>query len=160
MIFYIYERQTSYSEGRQTFWSVITSLIYFSSHRVQRERTVFVYVLYLIDPSFRTLNSKSDRSKPRRQPFQLTYEGGVDFESKFKASKATSLTKATLQKYCQNKTTLPEDLHFPADKLFRLFHRQKIMVWQTLCISKILKTDACYYKKWLCTVCTNLLTQV
>nr|KAG5690048.1 hypothetical protein BaRGS_009855 [Batillaria attramentaria] len=48
--------------------------------------------------------------------------------TKFKASKATALTKATLQKYSKKKTTLPEDLHFQADKLFRLFLRHKIMI--------------------------------
>ncbi|KAK7474320.1 hypothetical protein BaRGS_00034455 [Batillaria attramentaria] len=77
------------------------------------------------DPSFRSATSKS---KSRRPPFQLTYEDGGDLDSKFKASKATALTKATLQKYSKKKTTLPEDLHFQADKLFRLFLRHKIMI--------------------------------
>ncbi|KAK7110884.1 condensin complex subunit 2-like [Littorina saxatilis] len=80
------------------------------------------------DPSFRSLNSKSQKSKSKRPPFHLTYEKTNDLEGKFKASKATALTKATLQKYTKKKTTLPEDLHFQADKLFRLFHRQNIMI--------------------------------
>lgn len=41
---------------------------------------------------------------------------------------ATTLSKTTLAKYTVDKTTLPEDLHFDADKLFRLFIKPKIMV--------------------------------
>lgn len=80
------------------------------------------------DPSLRSLTGNSQRSKTKRQPFQLTYENGGDLDSKFKASKATALTKATMQKYSKKKTTLPKDLHFEADKLCRLFLRQKIMI--------------------------------
>ena len=41
---------------------------------------------------------------------------------------ATTLSKSTLAKYTADKTTLPEDLHYDADKLFRLFIKPKIMV--------------------------------
>ncbi|XP_076436005.1 LOW QUALITY PROTEIN: condensin complex subunit 2-like [Babylonia areolata] len=78
------------------------------------------------DPT--SLGSSAQKSKPKRPAFQLTYEKAGDLDSKFKASKATALTKATLQKYTKKKTTLPEDLHFQADNLFRLFHRHNIMI--------------------------------
>ena len=38
------------------------------------------------------------------------------------------MSKSTLAKYTADKTTLPEDLHYDADKLFRLFIKPKIMV--------------------------------
>ena len=41
---------------------------------------------------------------------------------------ATTLSKSTLAKYTADKTTLPEDLHYDADKLFRLFIKPKIRV--------------------------------
>lgn len=41
---------------------------------------------------------------------------------------ATTLSKATLAKHTATKTTLPEDLHYDADKLFRLFIKPRIMV--------------------------------
>lgn len=41
---------------------------------------------------------------------------------------ATTLSKATLAKHTATKTTLPEDLHYDADKLFRLFIKLRIMV--------------------------------
>ena len=84
--------------------------------------------IMLSDPSFRLSNSKAQKNKPKRPPFRLTYEMAGDLEAKFKPSKATALTKATLQKYTKKNTTLPEDLHFQADQLFRLFLRQNIMV--------------------------------
>ena len=41
---------------------------------------------------------------------------------------ASTLSKATLAKHTARNTTLPEDLHYDADKLFRLFIKPRIMV--------------------------------
>jgi hypothetical protein len=41
---------------------------------------------------------------------------------------ATTLAKSTLEKFSSAKTTFPEDLHYEADSLFRLFTKPKIMV--------------------------------
>jgi hypothetical protein len=52
----------------------------------------------------------------------------VDFDNLFKVSRATMLTKGTMMKHSKKKNTLPKDLHYDADKLFRLFQKDKIMV--------------------------------
>ncbi len=54
----------------------------------------------------------------------------MDFESYFKQNPraATTLSKSTLDKYSKSSTTLPEDLHYDADKLFRLFLKPDMMV--------------------------------
>ena len=41
---------------------------------------------------------------------------------------ATTLTKATLDRYGKAQTTLPEDLHYDADCLFKMFEKPKLMV--------------------------------
>ena len=41
---------------------------------------------------------------------------------------ARTLSKATLAKHTATKTTLPEDLHYDADKLSRLFIKPRIKV--------------------------------
>lgn len=72
--------------------------------------------------------SRSQKNKPKKAPFSLTYENAGELEKKFKVSKATALTKATLQKYTKKKTTLPEDLHMEADRHFKLFHRPNVLI--------------------------------
>ena len=47
-----------------------------------------------------------------------------DFAKFFKPSKS----KSTLSKYSKVKNTLPKDLHYGADKLFRLFCKGQVMV--------------------------------
>lgn len=51
-----------------------------------------------------------------------------DFAKYFKPSKSLTLTKSTLTKYSKEKNTLPKDLHYDADKLFRLFCKSQVMV--------------------------------
>jgi hypothetical protein len=87
----------------------------------------FIHPMVVSDASLRPSLSKSQKTKSKKAPFSLSYEKG-ELEKKFKASKATALTKATLQKYTKKKTTLPEDLHMEADRHFKLFLRQSIMV--------------------------------
>ena len=52
----------------------------------------------------------------------------------FVCQAATTLSKTTLAKYTAAKNTLPEDLHYDADKLFRLFIKPKIMVSNLTCL--------------------------
>ena len=59
----------------------------------------------------------------------INYKEEIDFDAYFKESRAsTTLTKATLDKYSNAQTTLPEDLHYDADQLFKLFANPKLMV--------------------------------
>lgn len=64
----------------------------------------------------------------------MDYDQDIDFDNHFKSSRATMLTKATMIKHSKKKNTLPKDLHYDADKLFRLFQKAKVMV-RDLCIT-------------------------
>ena len=67
--------------------------------------------------------------KEKKAAFQIKYEEDEDLEDCFKESKrSTTLTKSTLDKYSKSDKTLPEDLHYDAEKLFSLFIKPKIMV--------------------------------
>lgn len=72
---------------------------------------------------------QNKKKRTKKQPFSLKFDSEVDFANSFaKGRAATTLSKATLAKYTADKTTLPDDLHYEADKLFRLFIKPKIMV--------------------------------
>ncbi|XP_067656794.1 condensin complex subunit 2-like [Haliotis asinina] len=79
------------------------------------------------DAKFKSLN-KSQKNKTKKVAFRVNYHEKADTDASFKASKATALTKTTLSRYSKDQTTLPEDLHYDADKLFRPFLKPKIMV--------------------------------
>ncbi|ESO96826.1 hypothetical protein LOTGIDRAFT_231660 [Lottia gigantea] len=66
--------------------------------------------------------------KAKKVDYTIDYEGDVDLEKPFRKSKATTLTKATLTKHTKTQTTLPQDQHYDADKLFKLFNKPKIMI--------------------------------
>lgn len=70
----------------------------------------------------------ASKKKLRKEPFEVNYNQQIDFDSFFKPSKSTMLTKATMIKHSKKKKSLPKDLHYDADKLFRLFGKSKIMV--------------------------------
>ena len=72
--------------------------------------------------------------KPRgkKEPFRIDYKDEVDFDSHLKNTRAaTTLTKATLVKYSKSQTTLPKDLHYNGEKLFKLSLKPKLMVSQS-----------------------------
>jgi condensin complex subunit 2 len=93
---------------------------------------IFVDALGLTTNSSDTQQSNQTTKtskKTKKEEVVLKYNEDIDFGSYFKQSRAaTTLTKATLDKYSQSQTTLPEDLHYDPDKLFRLFNKPKIMV--------------------------------
>lgn len=68
------------------------------------------------------------KKKLRKEPFCIDYDQEVDFDNLFKVSRATMLTKSTMMKHSKKKNTLPKDLHYDADKLFRLFQKDKVMI--------------------------------
>ena len=69
------------------------------------------------------------RTKVKKEPFKIDYDADIKFEMLFKETRAaTTLTKKTLDRYGKSESTLPEDLHYDADKLFRVFIKPKIMV--------------------------------
>ncbi|XP_060588425.1 condensin complex subunit 2-like [Ruditapes philippinarum] len=72
--------------------------------------------------------TQAQKSKGKKQVFRIDFDEEIDFESKFKISKATALTKNTLNKYSKDQTTLPKDHHYDADKLFRLFMLKRRMI--------------------------------
>ncbi|XP_041370641.1 condensin complex subunit 2-like [Gigantopelta aegis] len=80
------------------------------------------------DSRFKSVN-KSQKSKVKKPTFRIEYDETVDFDLKyFKKSKTTILTKRTLNGYSKDQTTLPKDLHYDMDKLFKLFCQPKIMI--------------------------------
>ena len=84
--------------------------------------------LYIFSDSWKSITSKAQKSKTKKPVFRIDFDEEIDFESKFKTSKATSLTRTTLNKYSKDQTTLPKDHHYDADKLFRLFLLKRRMV--------------------------------
>ena len=69
------------------------------------------------------------KKKDKKEPFFIKYHEDVNFDIYFKETRAaTTLSKSTLDKYSKSNTTLPEDLHYETDKLFRLFSKSKMMV--------------------------------
>lgn len=79
------------------------------------------------DKSSRNVTEQG-KKKLRKEPFSMNYDQEVDFDNLFKVSRSTMLTKATMMKHSKKKNTLPKDLHYDADKLFRLFQKSKIMI--------------------------------
>ncbi|XP_033102738.1 condensin complex subunit 2-like isoform X2 [Anneissia japonica] len=73
---------------------------------------------------------KDDGVKKAKKPaFKLDYDQDVDFSKYFSTSKAaTTLSKVTLDKNKKTQTTLPEDLHYHPDTLFKLFLKPSFMV--------------------------------
>lgn len=79
--------------------------------------------------SISTADQQNKKKRARKEPFTIKFDSEVDFTTNFSNGRAaTTLSKSTLAKYTADKTTLPEDLHYDADKLFRLFIKPKIMV--------------------------------
>ena len=93
-------------------------------------QSLSVYFFCLILDTIRTtIANGTQKAKPKKEPFKLEYDVEINFENNFKETKkATTLTKGTLDKYSKSLTTLPEDLHYDADKLFRVFIKPKILV--------------------------------
>ena len=92
-----------------------------------------LYLLFCnIDFLFTDIRSRNvtepGKKKLRKEPFCIDYDQEVDFDNLFKVSRATMLTKSTMMKHSKKKNTLPKDLHYDADKLFRLFQKDKVMV--------------------------------
>ncbi|XP_077992880.1 condensin complex subunit 2-like [Glandiceps talaboti] len=75
-------------------------------------------------------SSKVDGKKRKEKPaFRVDYEEDINFDKLFTKTKAsTTLTKATVEKWNENATTLPPDLHYNPDNLFKLFLKPKLMV--------------------------------
>ena len=70
-----------------------------------------------------------NKKKDKKEPFYIKYNEEINFDLYFKETRAaTTLSKSTLDKYSKSSTTLPEDLHYETDKLFRLFTKSKMMV--------------------------------
>lgn len=75
-----------------------------------------------------SITSSKDRVKGKKTVFKIDFEEEIDFDNKFKVSKATALTKNCLNKYSKDQTTLPKDHHYDADKMFRLYMLKRRMV--------------------------------
>ncbi|XP_038070775.1 condensin complex subunit 2-like isoform X2 [Patiria miniata] len=74
------------------------------------------------DSSSLANGDEDKKAKAKKPVFRIDYDKDVDFDKYFSESKAaTTLSKATLDKYSKNVTTLPGDLHYNPDSLFKLF---------------------------------------
>ncbi|XP_071947750.1 condensin complex subunit 2-like isoform X2 [Antedon mediterranea] len=72
---------------------------------------------------------KDDNAKVKKPAFVLDYDKEIDFKKSFSKSKAaTTLSKVTLEKNSKTSTTLPNDLHYDPDNLFKLFLKPSFMV--------------------------------
>ena len=88
-----------------------------------------MYVFFVDATSNAESAGGEKKPKEKKEAYVIDYKQEVDFEACFKESRAsTTLTKATLDKYSNAQTTLPEDLHYEADQLFKVFANPKLMV--------------------------------
>ena len=95
--------------------------MYFSLH-------VMHFSFLFSTDSWKSITAKSQKSKLKKPVFRIDFDEEIDFDARFKTSKATSLTRTTLNKYSKDQTTLPKDHHYDADTLFRLFLLKRRMV--------------------------------
>ncbi|XP_074641722.1 condensin complex subunit 2-like [Tubulanus polymorphus] len=74
--------------------------------------------------------SKEKKPKTKKAAFKIDYDSeAVDFEVYFKKTRAaTTVNKATLNKYSSTMLTLPDDLHYDPCELFRLFGKPKVLI--------------------------------
>ena len=69
------------------------------------------------------------KTRGKKEPFRVDFEAEVDVDSHLKKTRAaTTVTKATLVKYSKSQTTLPKDLHYDGEKLFKMSLRPRLMV--------------------------------
>ncbi|XP_022097671.1 condensin complex subunit 2-like [Acanthaster planci] len=81
------------------------------------------------DPSSLGNGEDDKKAKTKKPVFRIDYEEDVNFDKYFSESKAaTTLSKATLDKYSKSVTTLPGDLHYNPDSLFKLFLKPNFVV--------------------------------
>lgn len=81
------------------------------------------------DPRTKSQMDKTQKNKKALLDIDYdTVKEEKDFAKYFKPSKSLTLTKSTLTKYSKEKNTLPKDLHYDADKLFRLFCKSQVMI--------------------------------
>lgn len=86
-------------------------------------------LLVFLDPRTKSQMDKTQKNKKALLDIDYdTVKEEKDFAKYFKPSKSLTLTKSTLTKYSKEKNTLPKDLHYDADKLFRLFCKSQVMV--------------------------------
>ncbi|XP_071793554.1 condensin complex subunit 2-like [Asterias amurensis] len=72
---------------------------------------------------------KGKKSQTKKPVFRIDFSQEVDFAKYFSESKAaTTLSKATLDKNKKNSNTLPEDLHYDPDDLFKLFLKPNFVI--------------------------------
>ncbi|PIK51360.1 putative condensin complex subunit 2, partial [Apostichopus japonicus] len=96
-------------------------------------------------PKHWKLKAKTQEEKKariRKPVFRIDYTQPQDFDQSFKETKvATSLSKATLNKYSNCSNILPQDIHFNPDELFRLFHKPSFTIKRIFTSSEISVDD-------------------
>jgi condensin complex subunit 2 len=77
-------------------------------------------VCFLLDASNQaTITEKKSKDKA---PMTIDYKKGDGQKNKLKKTRAaTTLVKSTLERYSKGQTTLPEDIHYDSDQLFKPF---------------------------------------
>ncbi len=95
--------------------------------------------VYRIVPDKGADESKAGTKKARKtkkEPFVIQYDDDVDYSKLFSQSRAaTTLTRATLERWSKLVTTLPDDLNYEPDKLFKLFLKPRVMVSHVITIA-------------------------
>ena len=62
------------------------------------------------------------------------FDENLDLDWHYKVTKAAiTVTKTTLDKHTKQQTTLPEDLHYDAKQLMKLFTMPSVMVCLFVC---------------------------
>lgn len=85
------------------------------------------------------MKNRAAQKRERKEPYKHRYDVEQNFESHFKQTrKATTLTRSTLDKYSRSMTTLPESLNYDADRLFRTFGRENLLVCFFAIVAKVM----------------------
>ena len=93
----------------------------------------------VLSASESTAVEKTKRAKVK-EAFLVGFDESVDLDWSLKVTKsATTVTKVTLEKHSKQQTTLPEDLHYDASQLLKLWSMSSVMasrLMYTLCLRK------------------------
>ncbi|XP_065649777.1 condensin complex subunit 2 isoform X2 [Hydra vulgaris] len=93
------------------------------------------------DRSTTTVSDTSKCSVKKKIPLRINFEEEVDFKKYFSSGRAaTYLKDSTLEKYSSQFTVLPEDLHYTADNLFKLW-LMPLLSLRKIVDTKVLQND-------------------
>ena len=86
------------------------------------------WLLFVFADTESTVGGEKSKRAKVKEAFRVSFDETIDLDWHFKVTKAaTTVTKVTLEKHSKQQTTLPEDLHYDANQLMKLFSMPAVM---------------------------------